>query len=163
MASVAQYVLNTSCSLFGNNEERDVSSLKDVITSHGNLINKFAADQSEVTLAISKVQDNGGDAIYKVKLGIDYQQTDRSPSMYVMFIKRVAVVATDRPIPSQFLVVNLTECYSLEHMYLLLKDMVNPLFTSYMRQFHGYVQICTSIVLLLQPVSNYSRAFSPLD
>ena len=140
MASVAQYVLNTSCSLFGNNEERDVSSLKDVITSHENLINKFAADQNEVTLTISKVQESGGDAIYKVKLGIDlYQQTDRSPSMQVMFIKRGAVVVTDAPIPFQFLVVNLTEFYNLEHMYLLLKDVVNPLFTSYSKQLHRYV------------------------
>ncbi|XP_065912168.1 cytoplasmic dynein 1 heavy chain 1-like isoform X2 [Dysidea avara] len=135
VVGLPQYVLNTCCSLFGNDEVRNISLLKDVVTSHEDLLNKFAADQNEVSLTVNKVQSNKGEVSYDVKLGVGYRQTDSSSSMHVVFIKRVVVVTADKTIPSQFLVMNLTD-YSLEHMYLLLKDMVNPLFNYYTKQFH---------------------------
>ena len=133
VVDVTQYVLNTCCSLFGN---ENISLLKDVITDHEDLINKFAADQNKVSLTISRVQDKG-EVSYDVKFGVGCQQTDSSSSMYVVFIKRVAVVTADKTISSQFLVMNLTD-YSLEHMYLLLKDMMNPLFSCYTRKLRRY-------------------------
>jgi len=136
VARLKSYLLNICLGLFGDDDETNVSQLKNIVSSHEESIRKFATDAGEVSLTISRDEDDNGDVRYDVRLGVDYNQTDNFSS--VAFIKRVPVIEDDKSIPAQFRVMNLTEDYPLECMHSVLKDMVTPFFNSYAKKFRRY-------------------------
>ena len=132
-ARLKSYFMNICLGLFGDDEEANVSQLKEKLSSFEDSIAKFATDPGEISLTINREEDDNGDVRYGIRLGVDYNQSDNFSS--IVFIKRVQAVEESKSISSQFRVMNLTEDYPLESMHSLLKDMVTPFFNSYAKKF----------------------------
>jgi dynein heavy chain 1 len=129
---LSKHILNATQLLL---DAGDVESLKSLVKEKTDLLKKFASDPSCRALMVERVVRGDGDEEEEISwnLSTDVRYSNNKATGAI-FIKKLAAIETDKPLPSQMRIITLSEDSPYETLHSYLSCAVSPFFKSYLRE-----------------------------